>query len=234
MSRHIAFLSDIHGNLTALQAVLSDIQARGITEIYFLGDILGRGPAVHELISLIRTHCKAAVYGNWDVGIPAKPESEGFGSAYYLKQLTPNESSWLLSLPETIELNVEGHSVLCYHGRPSISFSVAPMFNNSTENFEAALTRFGKHDIVIMGDMHRAYIFGDKGRFLCNTGSVGAPTDGVPCASYLILHSDGRSLSFENVRVAYDLSAEVSRALHTPDLPHLQSYITQLATGRYA
>jgi len=232
--RHIAFLSDIHGNLTALQAVLEDIRARGITEAYFLGDLLGRGPAVHELIGLVRENSCSAVYGNWDVGILKYPDSEGFGSAYYHKHLTPDEIAWLHSLPETLILDVEGRSVLCYHGRPSIAFSVAPMFNNSAENFEAALTRFGSHDIVIMGDMHRAYVFADKGRWLCNTGAVCTPTDGVPCASYLLLHADSRTLSFENVRIAYDLSAEISRALHTPDLPHLPNYIRQLVTGLYA
>ena len=57
MSRHIAFLADIHGNLTALEAVLADLARRGITEIYFLGDMLGKGPSVREIIDLLRKTC---------------------------------------------------------------------------------------------------------------------------------------------------------------------------------
>ena len=54
MSRSAAFLSDVHGNLPALEAVLADIDARGIDEIYFLGDVLGKGPSVHEVLDLLR------------------------------------------------------------------------------------------------------------------------------------------------------------------------------------
>ena len=53
MSRSAAFLSDVHGNLPALEAVLADIDARGIDEIYFLGDVLGKGPSVHEVLDLL-------------------------------------------------------------------------------------------------------------------------------------------------------------------------------------
>ena len=66
MKREAAFLSDVHGNLPALEAVLADLSHRGITEVYFLGDVLGKGPAVGEVISLLRARCTGAVYGNWD------------------------------------------------------------------------------------------------------------------------------------------------------------------------
>ena len=66
MSRSAAFLSDVHGNLPALEAVLADIDARGIDEIYFLGDVLGKGQSVHEVLDLLRRRCRGAVYGNWD------------------------------------------------------------------------------------------------------------------------------------------------------------------------
>ena len=54
MIRRIAFLSDVHGNLTALEAVLRDLDRRGIEEVYFLGDVLGKGPAVHGAVALLR------------------------------------------------------------------------------------------------------------------------------------------------------------------------------------
>ena len=235
MSRHIAFLSDIHGNLTALQAVLSDIQARGITEVYFLGDVLGRGPAVHELISLIRTHCKAAVYGNWDTGILNDPDHSNPIYTYYTSRMTQEEIDWLLSLPETLELDFCGHSMIAYHGRQSVSRIYIPTFASDQTDLDAALERFGRHDLTILGDAHHAYHVVRKGQRMVGIGAVGTPTDGLPLASYLIVHGDeaGGMLSTEQVRIRYDIEKEVSRALHTPDLPFLSDYITEISTGYY-
>ena len=103
MIRRIAFLSDVHGNLTALKAVLRDLDRRGIEERYFLGDVLGKGPAVHEVVQLLREHCTGAVYGNWD-RLVLKAFAGGyerFGAPYYVQRLTEDDRAYLSALPET-------------------------------------------------------------------------------------------------------------------------------------
>ena len=72
-----AFISDIHGNLEALRAVLADIAEQGVDEIYCLGDIIGYGPNPRECIDLVMD-CKACVLGNHDQGALFDPE--GFSS----------------------------------------------------------------------------------------------------------------------------------------------------------
>ena len=233
MHHQIAFLSDIHGNLTALNAVLADLDRRGIETVYFLGDVLGRGPAVHEVVELVRTRCRAAVYSNWDVGILNHPHDAGFGSPYYIERVTQEDIAWIRSLPERLEFNFCGCSLVAFHGRPSVSFSAAPMFADAQQNMALCMERFGRHDITVMGDAHRAFMLVDKGRWLMNTGAVGTPTDGLPCASYLILKHDHGALSSEHVRVRYDLAQEVSRALRTPGFGHIPDYITEISTGEY-
>lgn len=235
MSRHIAFLADIHGNLTALEAVLADLSRRGITEIYFLGDMLGKGPAVREVIDLIRAHCTGVVYGNWDrMVIKAIPGGyERFGAQFYVRRLTEEDKLYLSTLPETLEMDFCGRSILAYHGRFSIDKVVTPMFNNERENVEKAMYRFGPHDITIMGDAHHPFMLTHQGRFLLNTGAVGNPCDKMPLASYLLLHDEDGVFSTQHVRVPYDVSREISRALHTPDLHQLPVYIAEIATARY-
>lgn len=235
MSHSIAFLADIHGNLTALEAVLSDLTRRGITEVYFLGDMLGKGPAVREVIDLIRAKCTGVVYGNWDrMVVKAIPGGyERFGAQYYVKRLTEEDKRYLAALPETIELTFCGRSVLAYHGRFSIDKVVTPMFNNERENVENALYHFGPHDITIMGDAHHPFMLTHHGRFLLNTGAVGNPCDKMPLSSYLILHDDNGVFSTQHVRVPYDIAKEVSRALHAPDLHQLPVYIAETVTARY-
>ena len=70
----IAIISDIHGNLPALEAVLHDIKRRGITRIFCLGDLVGKGPSSAEVVDLIKQTCEAVVQGNWDIGITLPQE----------------------------------------------------------------------------------------------------------------------------------------------------------------
>ena len=66
----IALISDVHGNLTALEAVLADIDARGITRILNLGDYVGKGPRGADVIELCQDRCEVNIRGNWDDFIP--------------------------------------------------------------------------------------------------------------------------------------------------------------------
>jgi len=60
----VAVLSDVHGNLTALEAVLADLDARGITRIVNLGDVVGKGPRGAACVRLVRERDLATVQGN--------------------------------------------------------------------------------------------------------------------------------------------------------------------------
>ena len=66
----IALISDVHGNLTALEAVLADIDARGITRIFNLGDYVGKGHRGREVVDLCRERCEVNILGNWDDFLP--------------------------------------------------------------------------------------------------------------------------------------------------------------------
>ncbi len=234
MSRSLAFLSDVHGNLPALEAALRDLDARGVDEIYFLGDAIGKGPSVHEVLSLLRERCRGAVYGNWDRLILSSKDGERFGVPYYRARLNAEERAWLASLPETLELRFAGRSVLGYHGRFSIDRVVTPMLNNERENVEKAMYRFGPHDITVMGDAHHSFLLTNQGRYLLNTGAVGNPCDRMPLVSYLLLHERDGAFSIEHVRVPYDVRRAVSLALRSPDLPMLETYIRETVTAVYS
>ena len=61
-----ALISDIHGNLEALNAVLDDIRQQGISEIYCLGDVIGYGPNPVECLDIVRRKCAMCLLGNHD------------------------------------------------------------------------------------------------------------------------------------------------------------------------
>lgn len=233
MSRHAAFISDVHGNLTAIKAVLADICKRGIDEVYFLGDVLGKGPAVHEAIELLRNTCTAAVYGNWDRLVLYGKNTDRFGAYYYKQRLTDEDVQYIADLPEVLRIDFEGRRVVAYHGRPSIARTIYPAADSIMDDYAQALNHFLPSDVVIMGDAHHPFMLTRQGRFLMNTGAVGNPCDGVVQASYLILHDVDGAFSSEHVHVPYDVAHEVGRALRTPQLPMLGTYIGEIATARY-
>ena len=75
-----ALISDIHGNLEALEVVLDDIKAQGITEIFCLGDIIGYGPNPRECIDRVMEHCKITLLGNHDQGAMFDPDGFNIGA----------------------------------------------------------------------------------------------------------------------------------------------------------
>ena len=69
MSGPIAVFSDVHGNLPGLEAILADIDARGVPDVLCLGDLVGYGPFPNEVAQLLRERAIPTVMGNYDQGI---------------------------------------------------------------------------------------------------------------------------------------------------------------------
>ncbi|NLF32381.1 MAG: metallophosphoesterase [Planctomycetes bacterium] len=80
LDRPFAVISDIHGNLDALQAVLADIDERQIKHIVCLGDVVGYGPQPAECLDLVMERCAACLMGNHDYGVLYEPYSFNVGA----------------------------------------------------------------------------------------------------------------------------------------------------------
>ncbi len=98
----IAIISDIHGNKTALEAVLKDIRLRKIERIFCLGDLIGKGPRGSECIELIQKNCERVVRGNWDVFIQSPTDNEFI--QWFKDRLTEKDYQYLSLLPFNIDL----------------------------------------------------------------------------------------------------------------------------------
>ncbi len=83
----IAIISDIHGNLPALEAVLSDIERKGISKIICLGDMIGKGPQSKEVLELCIKKCQNIVKGNWEDFISDSHTTETPFIKFYRNQL---------------------------------------------------------------------------------------------------------------------------------------------------
>lgn len=241
MADRVAVISDIHGNITALQAVLADIEARGITTIYNLGDVIGKGPRGRESVRISRQRCALTIRGNWDDHIDIPQPHWGQAMFWWRAELTPEDRRWLSTLPLCHDILISGRRVRMFHASArSVHHRV--MSRHSVEEFEAMfvateLTGDGPSpDLVIYGDIHGAYVTSRRSRTLVNAGSVGNPLD-EPTAAYLILEGEVDApepapFSLQIMRVPYDIEAEIAVAADL-DMPELDAYAIELRTAVY-
>ncbi|UQZ84847.1 phosphodiesterase [Paenibacillus konkukensis] len=240
--QQIAVISDIHGNIPALQAVLDDIVRRGIKTLYCLGDLVGKGPNPAESVDRIRESCELVIMGNWD-HLMAKPDGNE-ELRWHQRRLGADRLDWLKTLPFSYDFTMSGKRIRLFHASPvSVYTRVQPW-----DSIESRLAMFGNTDstgspygeslpdVVGYGDIHNAYMQNLNGRTLFNTGSVGNPLD-MASASYAILEGvvDSQSaapFSIQLLRVPYDIELAVKMA-EQAEMPQLEPYVRELRTARY-
>lgn len=238
---HIAVLSDVHGNLHALEAVLADIRGRGIETIYCLGDLAGKGPRGAEVVDLLRDTCTGIVRGNWDDGLADPQDNPDI--QWYQRQLGEERRAFLKRLPNTIDFTLSGNRVRLFHASPiSEHHRIQRRATEADHLTMFTNTDFTGHDLaeptlVGYGDIHDAFVITmfNKPKTLFNVGSAGNPLD-VPLATYIILHghlaSDRRGYSLEIVRLEYDVEGAIADAA-AMGMPQLEPYAIELRTGLY-
>ena len=236
MTNHIAIISDVHGNMTAFEAVLDDIDRRGIGRIFNLGDLFGKGPSGSAAIAITRERCEATVRGNWDALIDYPRDRAGAPLRWWLDEMTADDHDWIRSLPFSIDLKLGGTPVRLFHASSdSVFHRVRPthtddefdaMFANTEATGDGPIP-----EIVVYGDIHHAYIKETEGRALVNAGSVGNHLDG-PTASYVVLSVERSVVTPEIVRVPYDIEREIAVATEL-GMPELEPYAIELRTGVY-
>lgn len=220
----IAAISDIHGNLAALDAVLADIAARGVDRIVNLGDILSGGLHPRETADRLMPLDLPTIRGNHERQLlTLPPERMGASDRHAAAGLRPDQLQWIDSLPETLRLSDE---VLLVHGTPGSD--LAYFLETVTEAGLRAATdaeieaRAGGADaaVILCGHTHipRVARLAD-GRLVVNAGSVGLPAydddrpyphvveTGSPHARYAIVEQDGGAWSAELIAVEYDWEA---------------------------
>lgn len=216
--RRIALIGDVHANLQALQAVLADIDARGVDEICHVGDMVGFGPSPNEVVELLRRRGVTGVIGNIDrdclrVGATGKgKEPPSLKAAMYvwtLGQLSPENRRHLEALPDRLRLEVSNRSVLLVHGSPdSIDEYIEEGISDERLGELAAKA---KADVVVSGHSHKPFVARARETLFVNTGSVGRPEGGGgrSCYALLTVGASG-GVGVKHYRPRYDIEAAVA------------------------
>lgn len=244
----IGVLSDVHGNLEALEAVLAHAESQSPDLLLCLGDFVGYGPDPNRCVEILEPRLRSAVVGNHDQAAVGAREIGSFN--LYAQEamvwtrgvLSEGVRNYLGALPEYAELpEVEG--LLLAHGSPR--WAAAEYVVDSKIAKASFLAR--KFRVAFVGHTHQPAVFVEakrrvgahgllpevplslvpRHRYIVNVGSVGQPRDGDPRAAYLLFDTDGPSATL--YRVSYDLEA-TQRKMEEAGLPIM--LIERLSYGR--
>jgi diadenosine tetraphosphatase ApaH/serine/threonine PP2A family protein phosphatase len=226
----VAVLSDIHGNLHALEAVLGALEDEEPDELWCLGDLVGYGARPNECCAAIEARAATCLGGNHDLAVRGTIDllefsgDAGDAARWTRGVLTPAAHAYL----DSLQPQGERAGVSLYHGSAR-----DPVWEYVLSDEAAVRTlELAPHELVLVGHSHVALqvtlrdgvaagglaphgteIDLAGSRTLLNPGSVGQPRDGDPRAAYLLLDLGARTASFR--RVDYDVArtqAEIREA----------------------
>ena len=223
----IAIISDIHGNITALEAVIADIEKRNINKIYCLGDSIVKSCNSDLVIDLIREKCDVIVKGNCDEAMSRPDIPKG---KFWTRDLIGDErASFIHNLPISYDFYLSGYLIRLFHSSPfGLDYIYNPVFSNENTIYSATEisnpldlfenTEFlGKGpndpipDIVGYGHIHSPNILRIQNKTIFNPGSVGMPIEMLnndfydktnkfsTVASYIILEGELNSRELSSI-----------------------------------
>lgn len=238
----ITIFGDIHGNLPALEAVLADIEDRGLSPDYCLGDLVGYGTFPNEVTSIIRERNIPTIMGNYDQGVGnssddcgcayTSREAEALGKisiAWTNLHTTEDNKLFLKQLPSQIPLQLGELPVLLVHGSPRKINEY--LFADRPDATLERLLDLAEVDVLVCGHTHIPYHrVLPSGRHVVNAGSVGKPKDGNPQAYYVVLEANNGELAVTFNRVLYDVE-RTAQAIEASDMPREYAEMLRLGTG---
>jgi len=206
----IAYISDIHSNLEALETTLQEITQRNIQEICCLGDIVGYGADPNVCVDRIREVTHEAIAGNHDFAVVGLTSTQYFNSyaqeaiRWTSQQLSETNKLFIKELPLTCSQN----GVLCVHSTPTNPEDWDYIFSR-----EEAQRQFGafKEQMCFIGHSHIPAEFQsrNKKQRIINVGSVGQPRDRDPRLSFVIYDTESREI--ERIRLKYDVETTAAK-----------------------
>ncbi|MFQ5400120.1 MAG: metallophosphoesterase family protein [Anaerolineae bacterium] len=237
----IALISDIHGNLVSLDAVLADIRQQHVDQIICLGDVATLGPQPKEAISRLRELACPCIMGNHDAFlldpqlIQAYMDAPWFADSvkWCINQLSPEDFHFVRSFEPFIEVPLAARApLLCFHGSPKsntdllLATTPPPALDQILAGYQAT-AMIGGHTHVQMMRRH-------KDLLVINPGSVGMPFEQarfdkaprfLPWAEYAIVSwSDGHlDVGLRQIKVNLN---EVKQAAMASEMPDAKEWVS--------
>lgn len=230
----VAIISDIHGNLYALERVLEEIEREAPDRIVCLGDVIAFGPQPVQVLRRVRELGCPVVMGNCDDFFRQwpLPEEDGLNYAqvkWAAEQLSPADREFISSFQPTVTIPLQnGASLLCFHGSPRSNTQI--ILATTPDEELATMLQGARHPVMIGGHTHLQMIRRMPGTLVANAGSIGMPADPadrsvfVPWAEWALVETSDTALSVDLRRTRLDVEEMITRASRS-DMPGIQEWI---------
>ena len=228
IAKKIAVISDIHGNIVALEAVVADIKRKKVDQVINLGDHISGPLWPKETIAFLMQQSWINILGNHDRNlISINPKLLGLSDQYVYKLLSKNDISWIKSL----QSNIIFEGLFLFHGTPSKDdvYLLETVENGRTRlatqtEIERRLGK-PKSKEMLCGHSHIPRVVEIQGSIIVNPGSVGLQAyddekpehhimeTGSPQARYAIIEYQDKIIKVEFILVSYDCDIAVKQSL---------------------
>jgi predicted phosphodiesterase len=226
----IAVISDIHGNLWALEAVLAELDRRGIEQVVVGGDLALGGPRPAECVELIRRRGYPVIRGNTDEWLTKAPEAVTDGTTWCAAHLGVDARRFLAGLPFLWRQEGDGGDLVVVHATP---WSIGDVVRaDAPPPLVARVFAEASASAVVFGHIHTAFVRGTPDGLLVNSGSVGLPFDGDWRASFALLDRSEEGWTAAISRVPYDRDASLAAA-HASDNPEAGRWARRVETASF-
>jgi len=244
----VGLISDIHGNLPALQEVLAHARSQSVQMIWNMGDSIGYGANPDQVIRLLQQENVTSILGDFDRRVlrflkkktswRVKKRPEIFLSLYWAyENISQPSREYLRTLPEDTRLRLGNTRILLTHGSPASRKEGLTI--ETPGKYLRELISKANVDLICCGHSQQPFYRIVKNGIVINPGSVGGQLDGDPRASYAVLDLDPRMMietsdneyevKCHHFRVEYDLEEAVSQ-IRQRSLP--EAYSQMLIQGR--
>jgi len=227
----VAFISDVHSNLEALEAVLDEV---GKLKVYCCGDIVGYGASPNEVVRVLHDIGATCVIGNHDRASLDGDVGEfnpraAMAAMWTSQHLDDDSRAFLGSLPMEVATGIGGKRVYIVHGSPDDPMWEYVRPTTHADLFDYYLQKVNA-DVIALGHTHLAFQWrSETGGLVFNPGSVGQPRHGDARASYAILSVEPGEVRVEARQVEYDIERAAKKILESGLPPSLAS---QLLSGQ--
>jgi putative phosphoesterase len=244
----IAVFSDVHGNLSALQAALDHVEQQAVDLMFFAGDLCTMGPRPAECLRLVRERRIPSIRGNadeWLLSRGESPEKLRRALVWSATQLTEDERDWLGRLPFALRVSPTARAaddLLIVHANPyNINDILYPPEGDQLTRFDEVrqsddqlreLLGSIEAAMLVFGHLHIPNIRPLDSLTLVNVASVSMPGDEDGRAKYAVLAWDGRGWQATHYRVEYDVDAE-AEAFRANQPPGWEEAVAQLEERGY-
>jgi putative phosphoesterase len=229
----IAILSDLHGNIEAFEQVLIKAQNEGIAKFLFLGDFIGYYYWPEKVIDLLLTLNFISIQGNHERILQGLIKGEidkktilnkyGSGHEYALNKLSKDQIDFLINLPTSLHVEIDGCYFRLCHGSP-----VDPDEYIYPDNSIDSLNKYNvpQADFVLIGHSHYQFIHRNTDSLLVNVGSVGQSRSTGGLAQWAIVNTQSKSVQL--ISTPYDASELIKQSTQIDfNIPYLREVLTR-------